>query len=357
MNFLIDQRGRVESTRVASAKSMVSLEYLFAELERVGARRVLVQAPQGLKGIALQLSEELIHRGFDVMLSGGPCWGGCDLALNEAREVSADAILHLGHTEFVKQSAIPTIYLECKYQHKIDVEQLMEKSTHLLRPAKRIGLGMTLQWLNLLEHIKQALENHGFSVLYGQHKNGRLYPSQVIGCDYTTVKSIEGQVEKFLIIGSFFHGLGLSMITDKCVVVADPETMHVEDVAQIKRRTLMQRYAQICAFRDSRRVGVILCTKPGQKRESLAMSIVSMLRKAGKDAYVLVLNEVDERFLQDEVFDAYVNTACPRISIDDHAKFKKPILSPSELMVALNLRSWEELISTDDYFRWCMRNG
>ncbi|MEM3468207.1 MAG: diphthamide biosynthesis enzyme Dph2 [Nitrososphaerota archaeon] len=335
---------------------MVKLEYVVAELERVKAKKVLVQAPQGLKGVALQLSEELSRRGFDVMISGGPCWGGCDLALNEAAAVSADAIVHLGHTKFVKQSTIPTIYLECRYEHNVDVEQLVMKSVHLLRPAKKIGLGMTLQWLNLLERVKQTLENHGFSVLYGQHENGRLYPSQVIGCDYTTIKSVESKVEKFLIVGSFFHGLGLSMITDRCVVVADPETMHVEDMTQITRKVLMQRYAQICAFRNSRRVGVILCTKPGQKREGLAASIVSALRKAGKDAYVLVLNEVDERFLPDEVFDAYVNTACPRISIDDHAKFKKPILLPSELMVALNLSSWEELIYSYEYFRWCMRN-
>lgn len=335
---------------------MVKLDYVVAELGRVRARKVLVQAPQGLKGFALQLSEWLRRRGFEVIISGGPCWGGCDLALNEALEVSADAILHLGHTEFVKQSTMPTIYLECRYEHNINVEQLVEKSIHLLKSAKNIGLGMTLQWLNLLEHIKQALENYGFSVFYGQHEDGRLHPSQVIGCDYTTVKNVEKHVEKFLVVGSFFHGLGLSMITDKCVVVADPETMRVEDMTQTTKRVLMQRYAQICAFRDSRRVGVILCTKPGQKKEDLATYVVSMLRKAGKDAYMLVLNEVDERLLPDEVFDAYVNTACPRISIDDHSKFRKPILLPSELMVALGLKSWEELVSGGEYFRWCVRN-
>jgi len=332
-------------------------EHVVAELERVGARRVLVQAPQGLRGIAIQLSEELSRRGFEVVISGGPCWGGCDLALNEAIEVSADAIVHLGHTEFVKQSTVPTIYLECRYDHNIDVEQLVEKSISILHPAKNIGLGITLQWLNLLEQVKQALEDRGFSVFYGQHKNGRLYPSQVIGCDYTTVKSVESKVEKFLIVGSFFHGLGLSMITNRSVVVADPETMYVKDMTQITKRIFMQRYAQICAFRNSKRVGVILCTKPGQKREGLATTIVSMLRKAGKDAYLLALNEVDERFLPDEIFDAYVNTACPRISIDDNAKFKKPILLPSELMVALNLISWEELISSGNYFGWCVQNG
>lgn len=336
---------------------MGSPEYIIAELERIRAKKVLVQAPQGLRSIALQLSEELYRRGFDVVLSGGPCWGGCDLALNEAMESSADAIIHLGHTKFLKDSSIPTIYIECRYEHDVDIEKLIEKSINLLRPAKSVGLGITLQWLNLLERIERVLENHGFSVFYGEHEDGRLHTSQVIGCDYTTVKSVEKYVEKFLIIGSFFHGLGLSMITNRCVVVADPETMRVEDMTQIAKKVFMQRYAQICAFRNSKKIGVILCTKPGQKREGLAAHITSLLRKAGKDAYIIILNEIDERFLPDEVFDAYVNTACPRICIDDHAKFKKPILLPSELMVALGLVSWEELVFNEQYLGWCVRNG
>ncbi|MEM2910447.1 MAG: diphthamide biosynthesis enzyme Dph2 [Nitrososphaerota archaeon] len=336
---------------------MYELGRVMAELERIKAKRVLVQAPQGLKRVALQLGDELRHHGIDVIVSGGPCWGGCDLALNEAMEMSADAIVQLGHTNFVEQSVLPVIYVECRYDGGISSERLVEKVIPFLRPAKNIGLGMTLQWLNFLERIKRVLENHGFSVFYGQHENGRLYPSQVIGCDYTNMKIVERDVEKFLIIGSFFHGLGLSMITDRCVVVIDPETMHVGDMTQTAKKTLMQRYAQVCAFKGSRRVGVILCTKPGQKREGLATSIVSMLRKAGKDAYLLVLNEVDERFLPDEVFDAYVNTACPRISIDDQAKFRRPVLLPSELMVALGLGSWDELISKGEYFGWCVRNG
>lgn len=337
--------------------NLYELERVTAELERVGARRVLVQAPQGLKTVALQLADGLQRLGFEVMLSGSPCWGGCDLALNEAVEVSADAIVHLGHKGFVKQDVLPVIYVECRYDYGLNVEQLIGRAAPILKPARKVGLGITLQWLNYLERIKLALESCGFSAFYGQSEDGRLYPSQVLGCDYATAKSVEKEVEKFLVVGSFFHGLGLSMITDRPVVVIDPETMRVEDITQNAKRVLMQRYAQICAFKGSRRVGVILCTKPGQKREGLASSIVSMLRNAGKDAYLLVLNEVDERLLPDDVFDAYVNTACPRISIDDQAKFRRPVLLPGELMVALGLCSWEEIVSGGRYFEWSIRDG
>jgi 2-(3-amino-3-carboxypropyl)histidine synthase len=41
--------------------------------------------------------------------------------------------------------------------------------------------------------------------------------------------------------------------------------------------------------------------------------------------------------------DAYVNTACPRISLDDAQRFKKPVLMPNEVLVIVGKLSWEEL--------------
>ena len=38
--------------------------------------------------------------------------------------------------------------------------------------------------------------------------------------------------------------------------------------------------------------------------------------------------------------DAYVNTACPRISIDDYASYKKPMLNYSEVKYVLG-KSYE----------------
>ena len=39
--------------------------------------------------------------------------------------------------------------------------------------------------------------------------------------------------------------------------------------------------------------------------------------------------------------DAYVNTACPRIAIDDSVRYAKPLITPYELEVALGEKKWE----------------
>jgi 2-(3-amino-3-carboxypropyl)histidine synthase len=40
--------------------------------------------------------------------------------------------------------------------------------------------------------------------------------------------------------------------------------------------------------------------------------------------------------------DAFVSTACPRIAIDDALRYKRPMLTPIELEVALGVRAWED---------------
>ncbi len=43
-------------------------------------------------------------------------------------------------------------------------------------------------------------------------------------------------------------------------------------------------------------------------------------------------------------FDAFVNTACPRIAIDDTDRTSKPLLSANELMEVLRMKAELKLI-------------
>jgi 2-(3-amino-3-carboxypropyl)histidine synthase len=42
--------------------------------------------------------------------------------------------------------------------------------------------------------------------------------------------------------------------------------------------------------------------------------------------------------------DAFVSTACPRLAIDDYLRFRKPMLTPIELEVALGARKWDDYL-------------
>ena len=65
----------------------------------------------------------------------------------------------------------------------------------------------------------------------------------------------------------------------------------------------------------------------------------------GKTACLFALKEVlPEALLEFPTVDAYVNTACPRISLDDASKFRKPVLTVNEFRVVSGELSWENLI-------------
>ena len=42
--------------------------------------------------------------------------------------------------------------------------------------------------------------------------------------------------------------------------------------------------------------------------------------------------------------DVFIELACPRIAIDDFAKYPRPILTFKEALVALGIKSWEEIL-------------
>jgi 2-(3-amino-3-carboxypropyl)histidine synthase len=85
--------------------------------------------------------------------------------------------------------------------------------------------------------------------------------------------------------------------------------------------------------------------KPGQKRLDQALSVKALAEKHGKAVYLLAVREINpETLLEFPSIDAYVNTACPRISLDASGKFPKPVLTINEFMVASGESSWENML-------------
>lgn len=322
----------------------VDLQKIKEELNKIGAKSVLLQAPLGFKRQMLVLGKFLSSLGIEVAYSGRPCWGGCDLATYEAKLAKADAIVHLGHAMFVRHHEIPTIYVECRYSDPSPLYPVVDKAVALMGHRKVVGLGMTVQWLNFLDRVRSYLSRRGYEVIVGKPKGWLVHEGQVLGCDYRALKQVEDKVEVFLIVGSTFHALGLALISKKEVIVADPHSGKASSMSEMAKTFLMKRYIQIERFKSCDNVGIIVSEKPGQKRMGLAKKIESLLKSSGKYASIVIADEITESLIEDNPFEGYVNTACPRLSIEDQARFSKPLLLPSEVAVALGYLTWEEVL-------------
>ena len=324
----------------------VDVDEIRRMISKLGARNLLIQSPLGLRAVAVELAKTLEAEGYSAMLSNSSCWGACDVAYQEAESLAVDAIIHLGHTPFLKRDKIPTIYVPCYYWNPEPIVSLIPRLATVLKKAgvERIGLGASVQWEVHLELIKRELKRANIEALTYAPNMFAVKEAQVLGCDYTSLKPLENEVNAYAIVGSIFHALGMALITAKQTYAIDPVTQTIKELSEDRRRIFNQRYANITKFKEASEVGVVVSIKPGQKRANMANLIVKILKNKGKSAYIISTDEVNEQLIGEYGFEAYVNTACPRLSIEDQTRFSKPILLPAEALVAVGILEWKQLV-------------
>jgi 2-(3-amino-3-carboxypropyl)histidine synthase len=312
------------------------------EILRLGAKRVLIQLPEGLKPEASYLAKMVEKLGVLPIVSADPCYGACDLATAEAESLGVDLLIHYGHAKLLKYERVPTIYVEARAT--MNVDDAVEKALPMLEKWQKIGLTTTVQHVQMLDNVREILLHVGKTVVIGDA--GRLnYPGQVVGCDYSNAKSVAKDVEAFLFIGGGqFHALGVALSTSKPTVVADPYEKRAYSADKEAERIVKQRWASIDQAKKAKTFAVLVGLKPGQKKFEEALDVKRKLEENGKVAYLFVVKEITpETLMEFPTVEAYVNTACPRVSLDEASKFPKPVLMVNEALVVVGKLSWEEL--------------
>jgi 2-(3-amino-3-carboxypropyl)histidine synthase len=318
-------------------------ETIKREIARVGAKRVLLQLPEGLKPEGPRLAEIVAQAGALPIISADPCYGACDISVSETESLGADLIVHVGHAEFVRSARVPTVYVEARA--KVTVDEAVRQAVALLSPYSRVGLATSVQHLQTLNEVNEILTEAGKIVLIG-NKGQLAYAGQVIGCNYSNVTSIASDVEAFLFVGGgMFHALGITLSTGKPTFIADPYDNRAFSINDEAQKTLKQRWTCIQEAQSAKAFGVIVGLKLGQKRLEQALSVKALAEKHNRAAYLLAATEITpEAILEFPSIDAYVNTACPRVSLEAPEKFSKPMLTVNEFTVAVGESSWESML-------------
>lgn len=320
-------------------------ERLVAEITGRGVRRLLIQLPDGLKNEGPRLASLVRERtGAQVFVSATSAWGACDLSLDAAIRLKAELLVHYGHNEFLRDGSngVPVLYVPAKSRH--EVLPVIEKALPFLQ-GSRIGLATVVQHLHTLPDASKFLESKGLSVQVPGRGPWAHDSGQVLGCDYFGLKKIEQDVDSFLVVGSYFHGLGAALSVEKPTVLADPYDQTVRSLDDDRARIIRQRYAMVEKARQARNFGIIVSTKPGQSNPTVAVNIQRQLEEKGKKAVIIYADEVVPAKLMDFTdVEAFVDTACPRLALDDPERFQKPIVTRDEIMVAIGAWTWEELL-------------
>ncbi len=306
---------------------MDDLSRLAVELRERGARRVALQFPEGLKRRAPEMALRLREAGFEVIVSGDPCYGACDLPLPAL--ALADVLVHVGHVPVEDRQGI--LY----DLHPMDFPvEVVAKAIPLLS-GKRVGLVTTSQHLHLLDRMAGFLKDRGIDAVVAGGTGRARFPGQVLGCSFAGAR--ETGCDEILYVGTgLFHPEGIQLATGARVIALDP---FLGDAVLVSAERLRRRrFALIEKARGAGRIGILLSTKSGQQRLALARRLAGLSEKA----VMVALCEVNPAELLNLGFECYVNTACPRLAYDDQERFPVPVLSPPEFEILCGVRPWEQ---------------
>jgi 2-(3-amino-3-carboxypropyl)histidine synthase len=318
----------------------LELDKVCKEINDKEAKNVLLQFPEGLKSIAIDVKDHLENEtDACIIISGDYCFGACDIPSTDSLH-AVDLLIQFGHAGMPNLKCdVPVLYVPA--YSKIDVLSIVSQATKLL--GKNVGLITTIQHVHKLNEAKEFLQKNGFEVKIGESSGRIAHPGQVLGCNLSSATSIASLVECFLFIGSGnFHPIGVALSTQRPVVIADPIQNEVREIQEIKDRLLRQRHGAITSASNATSFGIIISSKPGQNRMITGKDLVKLAKKHEKEACIILLNEITPGKLKGFNLEVIVSCACPRIAIDDFLTYSVPILTPQEFKMVLGEEDWED---------------
>ena len=319
-------------------------ERVFSLVEERRPKRIVVNAPGGLLRQAMALMKKVESRyGVPCVMVGDSCFGICDTVDHEVEKLDADLALHIGHNATVQKVGDYTFLVDAKDDVKFDA--VVGKAVPLLSGLghRRLGLATFSQHLDELEPVRRHLEGAGFEVLLGR-ENSLLLGSQTFGCDFSTVFPNAELVDAFCYLGqSEFHAVGLALATGKPTYLLDPYMEEIRDMREEAEERQKRAILAVYKALDARRFGVVTGLKEGQRMVGRSKWISDRLAAHGREVVQLAMREITpERLAPYTDIEAFVQTACPRISVDGFS-FGKPVLSIPQADALVGLMEGREM--------------
>jgi 2-(3-amino-3-carboxypropyl)histidine synthase len=315
---------------------------VFRLIEEKHPARVILNAPGGLLRQTMDLMKVVEQKyGVQCVLVGDSCFGICDTVDDEVEKLGASLALHIGHNASVHSVGDYTYLVDAKDDVKFD--SVVERSIPMLSKYRRIALATFSQHLDELEPVKRQLEKAGFEVRLGR-ENKLLLASQTFGCDFSTVFENTEKVDAFVYLGqSEFHAVGVALSTGKPTFLLDPYLEEMRDMKEEAEERQKRAILAVYKALDARVFGVVTGLKEGQKMLGRSKWITNRLEANGKEVVQLAMRDITpDRITPYTRIEAFVQTACPRISIDGFT-FPKPVLSIPQADALVGLLEGREM--------------
>lgn len=309
------------------------------KIRQANAKKVALQFPEGLLMFSLAISD-IIEKFTDAstIIMGDVTYGACCVDDFTARALGADFLVHYGHSclipiDITKGVKMLYVFVDIK----IDTTHFIKSLQQNFQSDMKLGLVSTIQFVAAIHAASKELSSE-YKIVLPQSKP--LSPGEILGCTSPTLSDVDAII---------YVGDGRFHL--ESVMIANPGTPTYRYDPYDKAFT--QEYYDIKAMEDVRKnamnvasnagtFGIILGTLGRQGNTNILNHIQTMLKEASKDHVTILMSEIfpNKLSLFGQV-DAWVQIACPRLSIDWGHTFPAPLLTPYEIAVVLKEAKWK----------------
>lgn len=311
------------------------------------AKRVALQFPEGLLMFACTIAD-IIERftSAETVIMGDVTYGACCVDDYTARALGADMMVHYGHSCLVPIDTTTIKMLYVFVDIKVDNQHIIDTLKQNFSPGTQIVLVSTIQFVAALQSVQQVL-SADYKVLVPQSKP--LSPGEILGC---TSPKLPKETQVIVYIGDGRFHLESVMIANPSIQAFqyDPYSKTLSREHYDHDQMKATRRGAIIQASSAKRFGIILGTLGRQGNPNILNYLKETMTRAEAEFIVVLLSEVfPEKLKLFEDVDAWVQIACPRLSIDWGTAFNKPLLTPYEAVVALGVVDWQEVYPMDFY--------
>lgn len=191
-----------------------------------------------------------------------------------------------------------TKFIPVKYNLKLDESKISIINKKL---PEHIAILYSIQFKDVALKLEKLLEK--------TKKITKLM--QVLGC--SKIKLLK-ETQAILLVGSGkFHAINIGLETNLPIYIY-PE---LKQVAQKEIEDLqIKKKSSYLNFLNSKNIGIIISTKPGQEKLSDAIKIKDKIKD--KNTYLFICNNLEAKEFENFNINSWVNTACPRLDMESN---------------------------------------
>ncbi|KAG7195171.1 Diphthamide biosynthesis protein 1 [Scheffersomyces spartinae] len=323
-------------------------------IRKNNAKRVALQMPEGLLIYALVISDILEEFcNVETVVMGDISYGACCIDDYTARKLDCDFIVHYAHSCLVPVDITSIKVLYVFVTISIDERHLLATMKVNFPKQAHIAMFGVIQFNPTIHSVKAKLEidlDHPINISPPQTMP--LSKGEVLGC--TSARLNKESYDAMVYIGDGRFHLESAMIHNPEIPAYryDPYSRKFTREYYDQKELVRVRSDAVATASQAKKIGLILGALGRQGNPITVANLEAQFATRGIEVVKIILSEIfPQKLAMFDDIDAFVQVACPRLSIDWGYAFSKPLLTPYEAMVMVEQDTkWNDKYYPMDYY-------